>query len=85
MKIKVPTITVENGTTKIRFVDVVVDIALGLMMATIFVRIGFNLFFASSTAGWDANTILLWGAIPWIVLAAIFIAFLRYARNPSGY
>ena len=83
--VTIPVIKRENGTIKVHFVDVIVDVALGMMMATIFVKIAFNMFFATSTSGWDSNTIILWTALPWIAIAAIFIAFLRYARNPAAF
>lgn len=83
--VKVPILKNENGAIKVHFVDVVVDIALGMLMATIFVNIAFGIFFATATSGWDSTTILIWKAVPWVALAAIFIAFLRYARNPAAY
>jgi hypothetical protein len=85
MKVRVPVVVKENGTIKIRFIDIIVDVALGMLMATIFVNIAFGIFFSTSTSAFDSNTILLWKALPWVAMAAVFTAFLRYVRSPSTY
>jgi len=81
-------VTVRPGVTKIhraRYLDVIMNIGLGLMVGVIFLAIGITTFNSQSTAGWDATTILIWKAWPWVAAAASLIATIRYAQNPSGY
>ena len=67
------------------FLDVIMELGMGMMIGVIFINIGFQTFFATATSGWDSTTILIWKAIPWAVLSAVITAFLHYSRNPSGY
>ena len=67
------------------YLDVIMNIGLGLMIGVIFLAIGLTQFFATSTSGWDSTTILIWKAWPWVAAAASLIATIRYAQNPSGY
>ena len=86
VKLKVPVLYKDpEGHLRFHFVDVITDIGLGMLIGTIFINIAFQTFFSTATSGWDSTTILIWKAIPWAVLAACITAFLRYARNPSGY
>jgi hypothetical protein len=67
------------------YLDVIMNIGLGLMVGVIFLSIGITTFNAQSTAGWDSTTLLIFKAWPWVAAAASLIATIRYAQNPSGY
>ena len=76
-------VVIVNG--RAYYLDVIMNIGLGLMIGVVFLAIGINQFFATSTSGWDATTILIWKAWPWVGAAAALVATIRYAQNPSGY
>ena len=61
----------------------VIGISVAALVVSIIVPIAFGQFFATSTASWDAQTILIWGIIPLVVILAIVLYFLNKADDQT--
>jgi hypothetical protein len=61
----------------------VIGIAVAALVVSIIVPIAFGQFFSTDTASWDAQTILIWGIIPLVVILAIVLFFLNKADDQS--
>lgn len=61
----------------------VIGIAVAALVVAIIVPIAFGQFFATTTTSWDAQTILIWGIIPLVVILAIVLFFLNQADKQS--
>lgn len=61
----------------------VIGIAVAALVVSIIVPIAFGQFFATTTTSWDAQTILIWGIIPLVVILAIVLFFLNQADKQS--
>lgn len=61
----------------------VIGIAVAALVVAIIVPIAFGQFFATTTTSWDAQTILIWGIIPLVVILAIVLFFLNQADRQS--
>jgi hypothetical protein len=51
-------------------IDLLVDMVILILAAVI----GFGIFYATSTSGWDATVVTLWGYIPLVFIAVGVIA-----------
>lgn len=49
------------------------DVFKTILMASILLPVGFGVFFASNTTGWDATTLLAWAVIPAIGVVAVVL------------
>lgn len=61
----------------------VIGIAVAALIVAIIVPIAFNQFFAVDTGSWDAQTILIWGIIPLVIILAIVLYFLNKADDQA--
>lgn len=61
----------------------VIGIAVAALIVAIIVPIAFGQFFAVDTGSWDAQTILIWGIIPLIIILAIVLFFLNKADDQA--
>jgi len=58
----------------------ITKIAVDIILIAILVGgVGYSIFFATNTTGWDASTVLTWGFIGVIVAAALIINLLKDA------
>lgn len=61
----------------------VIGIAVAALVVAIIVPIAFGQFFSTDTGSWDAQTILIWGIIPLVVILAIVLFFLNKADDQA--
>ena len=61
----------------------VIGIAVAALIVAIIVPIAFGQFFAVDTGSWDAQTILIWGIIPLVIILAIVLFFLNKADDQA--
>lgn len=61
----------------------VIGIAVAALVVAIIIPVAFSQFFATVTTSWDAQTILIWGIIPVIVILAIVLFFLNKADDQA--
>lgn len=61
----------------------VIGIAVAALVVAIITPIAFGQFFAVDTGSWDAQTILIWGIIPLVVILAIVLFFLNKADDQA--
>lgn len=67
------------------FIDVLMNVGLGVLIGVVFTNIGLQVFFNTDTTGWDATTIIIWNSWPWAIVGGDIIATIRYVQNPSSY
>lgn len=72
--------TDERGASASSFV---IGIAVAALIVAIIVPIAFNQFFSVDTGSWDAQTILIWGIIPLVIILAIVLYFLNRASDEA--
>lgn len=59
----------------------IMDIALGVLFAAIMLgKVALPTFYAVATSGFDAYTLLLWGLLPLIAVAAVLVACYNRAK-----
>lgn len=61
----------------------VIGIAVAALVVSIIIPVAFGQFFATVTTSWDAQTILIWGIIPVVVILAIVLFFLNKADDQT--
>lgn len=61
----------------------VIGIAVAALVVAIIIPVAFSQFFSTVTTSWDAQTILIWGIIPVIVILAIVLFFLNKADDQA--
>lgn len=61
----------------------VIGIAVAALVVAIIVPIAFSQFFSTDTGSWDAQTILIWGIIPVVIILAIVLFFLNKADDQA--
>ena len=61
----------------------VVGIAVAALIVAILIPIAFSQFFAVDTGSWDAQTILLWGIVPLVIILALVLYFLNKADDQA--
>jgi hypothetical protein len=61
----------KEATLKARLIPLVIDIGVSTLMGAIIIgKVALPTFYAVSTSGFDAYTILLWGVMPLVAVAA---------------
>jgi hypothetical protein len=79
-----PIVAFNNGTQRgVSMTSYVIGIAVAALVVAIIIPVAFSQFFATVTTSWDAQTILIWGIIPVIVILAIVLFFLNKADDQS--
>lgn len=73
-------VSAQRGVSMTGFV---IGIAVAALVVAIIIPVAFGQFFATSTASWDAQTILIWGIIPVVVILAIVLFFLNKADDQT--
>lgn len=71
---------IQRGVSATSFV---ISIAVAALVVAIIVPIAFGQFFSTNTSSWDAQTILIWGIIPLVVILAIVLYFLNKASDEA--
>ena len=61
----------------------VIGIAVAALVVAIILPIAFNQFFSVNTGSWDAQTILIWGIIPLVVILGVVLFFLNRADDQA--
>lgn len=61
----------------------VIGISVACLVVAIILPIAFGQFFSTVTTSWDAQTILIWGIIPLVVILAIVLYFLNKADDQA--
>ena len=59
-------------------------LAMGFLIAVIFISIALTVFFGTNTTGWDATTKGIWAYLPEIVLAVVIAVLAGYAWKKHG-
>jgi protein-S-isoprenylcysteine O-methyltransferase Ste14 len=72
--------TSQRGVSAAGFV---IAISVAALVASIIVPIAFGQFFSTDTSSWDAQTILIWGIVPLVVVLAIVLWFLNKADDQA--
>jgi len=72
--------TSQRGVSAAGFV---IGIAVAALVAAIIIPIAFGQFFSTDTASWDAQTVLIWGIVPLVVVLAIVLWFLNKADDQA--
>lgn len=63
-----------------KLVDVIVEIGVSFIIAPIFLGIALTNMAAQSTTGWADTTVMLWGLLGMIFIAAMIIATISHAK-----
>lgn len=71
------------GQRGVSMTSYVIGIAVAALVVAIIIPIAFGQFFSTVTTSWDAQTILIWGIIPVIVILAIVLFFLNKADDQT--
>ena len=71
---------VQRGVSMTGFV---IGIAVAALVVAIIIPVAFGQFFATVTTSWDAQTILIWGIVPVVVILAIVLFFLNKADDQT--
>jgi len=61
----------------------VVGIAVAALIVAILIPIAFGQFFSVVTTSWDAQTVLLWGIVPLVIILALVLYFLNKADDQA--
>lgn len=61
----------------------IISLSVGLLVLVFIGTIALNQFFATSTASFDAQTLLLWAIVPVIFLLAVVLRMLSAATNET--
>lgn len=61
----------------------VIGIAVAALIVAIIIPIAFGQFFSVNTGSWDAQTVLIWGIIPLVIILAIVLYFLNKADDQA--
>lgn len=64
-------------------VDLVIGISVAVFVAALIIPLAFENFFATDTSSWDAQTILMWAAVPVFALLSVVLAFIFKATRQS--
>jgi len=76
-----------NGTFRCRLIDTLIELGIGSLVGAIIIgKVAIPQLVAVSTSGWDAYSILLWGIMPMIIVAAMMMAIIyhvKYGAWPS--
>lgn len=71
----------EKKVLKARFVDVLMELGLGLLFVAILIgKVAIPAFIVVSTAGWDSNVILVWNLIPLILVGSVGMAIIYHVK-----
>jgi hypothetical protein len=72
---------------KARLIDTVIELGIGVLVGAIILgKVAIPQLVAVTTVGWDAYSVLLWGVMPLIVVAAMMMAIIyhvKYGAWPS--
>jgi ABC-type uncharacterized transport system fused permease/ATPase subunit len=72
---------IKKKTGKALLIGTVLDIAISLLLAAVILgKVSLPAFFAVTTSGWDAYTILVWGIAPLVGVAAWLTAMYNRAK-----
>lgn len=69
-----------SGSLSFRLVDVVIELGISFIMIPLFIGIALTNMAATSTAGWDAMSTMMWGLMGMIFIAAEIIAVISHAK-----
>jgi len=67
-------------TLTFRLVDVIVELGVSFIIMPILLGIALTNMAAQSTAGWASETVLMWGLLGMIFIAACVIAVISHAK-----
>lgn len=65
----------------VNILDMIIDNAVGVIVASVMFPVAFVLWFTANQDGWSAETIVMWNLIPFVVVLVLFIAFILLVRK----
>ena len=66
---------------KARLIDTVIELGIGVLIDAIIVgKVAIPQLVSVSTSGWDAYSVLVWGVMPLIVVAAMAMAIIYHVK-----
>lgn len=70
-----------QGVLRANLIGTVMDIAIGTLLAAVIIgRVSLPAIMAVTTEGWDIYSVLLWGLLPLVVVAALLTAIYNRAK-----
>lgn len=70
---------------KFKLIDVIVEIGVSFIIMPLLMGIALTNMAAQSTAGWASETVILWGLMGMIFIAANIIAVIAHAKNAGKF
>ena len=72
---------VEKKIVKARFIDVILELGIGCLLAAIIIgKVAMPQIMAVTTVGWDAYTVLVWGVFPLVLVSAMLMAIIYHVK-----
>jgi hypothetical protein len=77
----------KKDVLKARFVDVILELGIGCLLAAIIIgKVAMPQIMSVTTVGWDAYSVLVWGVFPLVLVSAMLMAIIyhvKYGAWPS--